>query len=485
MTTLKRASFAGSVWVGSSVVVAAIAQLLQTATVARVLTPIDVGVVAAGLVLLTLADTIANMGIANSIVARQRTSSDELSSLYWFNALVGIVVAAILYISTPVFVWFFRMPELEPLVHVVALSFLVSPHGQVPRGVLERRMAFRSLAIVDIIAAVALLSSTLALLWAGVGATSVAVAYGAAAALRAGLLIWAARADFKPRMHFRLRETGRFVSFGVLQSCDMIISFFAANVGNFAVGRMLPASVLGGYNIASVYALNTPARLNAVVTRVAFPALSSIRSQTERQSKAIRQIIETVTLVNAPVLATLAIVAEPFTFVVFGQKWLWIAGLIQILACVGITRAMGNPMGAILMALDRMGVGVVVNLIKSTLAILVIILGTYLGGVYGAAYSALLMGIVTLGVNVVLLWRLAGVPIWASVRDHVRPLFYTMPLVIAGLTMNYVFGFGSAPEIIQLLAVASICLVTYLVTLRFAKHPLISEIWTLVARRGR
>lgn len=480
MSSLQRATLAGSMWVAVSVVFGAVIQLVQLATVARVLEPAQVGVVAASLVILALADTVASMGIANSIIQRQNASETELSSLYWLNVLVGALIAAALFASAQLFEWFFRMPELSALVHIIALSFLVSPHGQVSRGVLERQMAFRAVAVIEIVGASVILGVTLLLLFSGVGPVAIAIAYAASASLKALLYLFASRRGFVPRFHFRFRETSRFLSFGLVTSLDMIVSFFAANIGSFAVGRLVSPIALGGYNLAFTYAVNTPARLNGVVTRVAFPAMSQIQAEPERQAKAIRRVIDTVTVANAPLLITLAIAAAPFTEVFFGSQWLWVAGLIQVLTGVGLTRAMGNPMGAILMALNRMGVGLVVNVIKSSVHILVVILGALWGGVFGAAWAAFAMGVVTVITNIVLLKILAGIPARTGVLDHVLPLLYSVPMTLVGLASIWFCAWLTLPPLATLMLVSLLCGLTYVMTLLVARHPLVHALRTFV-----
>lgn len=482
MTSLKRATFAGSVWVGASVLVAAVVQLLQMSSVARTLLPAQVGVVAASLVVLALADTIASMGIANSIIQRQDALPRELSSLYWMNVFAGVLIAVVLFLSAPLFEWFFRMPELGSLVQMIGLSFLISPHGQVPRGVLERHMKFKAVSVIEMVSSLVILVVTIALITVGVGPIAVAIAYASSVSLKALLFLLAARKMFFPSLHFSFHETKRFLSFGVLSSVDTIIGFFAANIGSFSVGRLVSPTALGGYNLAFTYAVTTPARLNGVVTRVMFPAISQMKGDKQRQARAIRNVIGTVTMVNAPVLLTLAIVAVPFVQVFFGESWLWIAGLVQVLAGVGITRAMGNPMGAILMALNRMGVGVVVNVVKSTFQVLIVIAATMFWGVYGASYAALLMGVITIIVNLVLLRVLAGISIREGLVDHLKPLVLAVPMVAIGLAAMWGFTALAAPALATLIGVSAICAVSYMATLWIAKDPLAIELLSMVKR---
>lgn len=476
MSTLQRASFSGSLWMGISVLVASVVQLLQMSLVTHQLSTGDVGTVAASLVVLALADTIATMGVANSIIQRQHATRNELTSLYWLNFFIGCATALVLWLVAPWFAWFFRNPDLTVPVQIIGLSFLLSPLGQVPRGILERDLQFRMVAGIEVVTSVLMLATTFVALTLGLGVASVPLAYAVSVSVRAVCFLVAARAVFVPRLHFRLHETRRFLSFGIVSSIDVIVGFMAANVGSFAVGRMVSPTALGGYNLAFTYAVNTPARLNSVVTRVAFPAMSQLQNEQDRRSRAIRRVINAVIVVNAPILLTLAIAAEPFVSVFFGSEWLWTVPLFHVLAGVGLTRAMGNPMGAILMALNKMGVGLAVNVVKSTVHVLVVIAGAYFGGALGAAYAALVMGVVTIIVNIVLLRCLAQIPILSGCADHVRPLLLSVPLLAVGIATASVCSLLSGAPFVNLLVISAVCLATYAATLVIVRHPLVSEV---------
>lgn len=484
MTSLGRKSIAGSAWVGASVAVAAIVQLVQLAFVARLLTPDEVGLVAATLIVLALADTISTMGVSNSIVQRQDATRSELISLYWLNLIVGGLVGALTVIFAPALAWLFQAAALVPLIYVVAVNFLLTPHGQVSKGVLERRMDFRLVAVGEIAASMAMLVTSIVLLLSLKSPIAIPIAYCVAAATRSTYFMFSARSHFLPGLHFSLRETRRFLSFGILQSLDTLVAFIAANAGSFAIARSVSTAALGGYNLASTYAVNTPARLNAVVTRVAFPAISQLAADKGRRSRAIRRIIDTVVVVNAPILLTLWIVAPDFVREVFGDEWLWTADLVRVLSIVGITRAMGNPMGAIMMALDRMGLGLVINVVKSLITISAAVVAGAVWGVMGVAYSSLTIGVLGIMLNFLLLRRLANISFPEAAADHLRPLGLCAPMFIVGVLADMILGFFDFVPWAKLVLIPLFSLLAYIMTLRLARHPLLADISAFL-RGGR
>lgn len=94
-----------------------------------------------------------------------------------------------------------------------------------------------------------------------------------------------ARRWFRLRWRFRPRETGRFLSFGVFQTLDGVVNYLGSNASSLAIGRLLGPAQLGGYTLAYNLAVNLPARVNPIVTRVMFPVFSSIQHDRDRVAK--------------------------------------------------------------------------------------------------------------------------------------------------------------------------------------------------------
>lgn len=480
---LRSQALKGGMWIGVSVGVGAGIQLLQVTVLARLLSPDEIGLIAAMLVVMAFGELVMTMGLSSAIIQRQSATSDELSSLYWLCVIIGVAVTAITAASAWLVAAFFRAPALAPMIIVLSTVFLISGHGQVARGVLERDLKLRSVAISEIGAAVATITVTVILILQGAGAMSAAVAYVAAGTVRTIILVVSGRSLFRPRWHFSPRETIRFLSFGVFQSLDGIVSFVSANIGAIVTGRLVSTPALGGFTLANTYAVNTPARLNTVVTRVAFPALSQIQSDPLRMKRVACQTIELAGIINAPLLCGLALVAPSFCEVIFGPQWLWIAPLLQVLAIVGLFRALGNPMGAVLMAADRVRLGLIINVAKAILTLSVTVVGATVGGVNGIAWGLVAVGLIGVVLNVCLLRGLMGIRVILAIRAHIVGIALATPMGLAVLLAVALTTDAAAPSQVVLLVAVGVGIVTFVATislvpnlLRDVMSPVVSKL---------
>jgi lipopolysaccharide exporter len=480
--TLKQRAFRGGMWIGAAVAVGTLFQVLQLAILARILDAREIGLLAIVVLISAFLEIFMNLGISNSIVQRKDVTRRELSSLHWLNVSLGLIIAILLLLCAPYIAVFFEEADLAHLLVLLSFAFVISPFGQVYRATLEKSLDFKSVAVAEILGIATTFAAAVALALA-IGTTGVVIGMLAGYLLRTAMLItfgW--RLVGAPRI-FNLKSTQRFLSFGLYQSADAIVGFVGANAGVLVIGKLLSTSQLGGFNLASNFAVNAPAKLNPVVTRVMFPALSSIQDEKNRLATNSLRVIMATGIVSAPLLAGLALVAPEFVGVALGSKWAWTVPLLQVLAFVGYVRAVANPMGVILMSTDKMRLGLVVNCAKTVITIPAVIWGAAIGGSMGVAYALAGIGVLTLSVNFFLMRSILGVrpsDFWSA---HVSPLLHVAPMAFAVAIAN-VAHFGSPNELVALAMKVTIGAVVFALTIRFSRNSTVAEARKLL-RAGR
>jgi len=130
-------------------------------------------------------------------------------------------------------------------------------------------------------------------------------------------------------------------------------------------------------------------------------------------------------MLNFPLYVALAVLAEPIVHIVFGEKWLHIVPMFQLMAIWCLVRSVMNPVGSLLMA-----VGKVKLAFKWNSFLLLLIPGSiYIGstfGIYGVACALVLLQICLLpGHWYFLLNKSIGI----SAKDFFKSLAF--PLIAA------------------------------------------------------
>src|SRR5262245_49343036 len=152
--SLKHAVIAGAKWTSVSTVVSAAVQFAQMAVLARLLSPVDFGLMAMVMIVLNFAQIYSDLGISAAIVQKQDPSWKELSSVYWASIFVGIFVFGLLLAATPIIVRLYGEPRLSTLVPAISILFLIAPFGSQFSLLLQKNLEFRTLALIDMSAAI-------------------------------------------------------------------------------------------------------------------------------------------------------------------------------------------------------------------------------------------------------------------------------------------------------------------------------------------
>jgi lipopolysaccharide exporter len=478
---LKEKTLAGGMWIGASVGVAAVLQILQLAFLARILTATDIGLIAIVTLMTSFVEILVTMGISNSIVQRRDVTTLELSSLHWLNVLVGAFSGVILFFSAPAVAWFFGEPRLTILVQVVSLVFLITPFGQVFRGSLEKGMHFRAVAVSEVAGTVTIFACAVSFA-ALYGVIGVVIGTVCGYAIRTVFLVASGWKLVQLGAHFKISETRRFLEFGIFQSLDSIVGFVSANVGSLVIGKAISAQQLGGYNLAYNFAVNTPGRLNPIVTRVMFPAMSQIQHDKPRLALNALKLTKVTGIVTAPVLVLLVLLAPEFTRVVLGDKWIWITPLLQILAIVGYLRALGNPMGVILMAANRMRLGLIVNLVKAVATISAVLAGAALWGTVGVALALAFIAAATVAVNFFLMRHILRLRLRAFVGAQIVPLLVVGPMAVVVAIVSWAMRPLNG-DLVTLIVATVLGAAVYVATVFHSRVSVLVELRGIVGRR--
>ena len=128
------------------------------------------------------------------------------------------------------------------------------------------------------------------------------------------------------------------------------------------IGSLLGADALGFYNLAWNLIIQPISRINPVLTRVAFPVFAKLQMDREALKSGYLKMLRLLATTNFAALFGIAAVAPNLVPVVFGERWLPVVPLIQILSLVALIRAVINPVGSLLLSKGRADLGFKWNL---------------------------------------------------------------------------------------------------------------------------
>lgn len=340
---------AGVVWtVGARFAAQGIA-FFTTAILAHRIAPSAYGLVGMAQLILGLVGMLRDLGLGTAIVQKRDISPVAVATLFWLSAGSGLFATGLCCIGSPIAARFFRQPSVAPILIVMSASLVIGNIGSIPSALIQRAMAFRSLALIDLLcgAGSLLLALVLVRLFPATAWTLVAVSVGLTVFNTTTSFLFA---RYVPILRFSWREARGLVRFGAYLSGSTIITYFTRNSDNILIGRYLGPTPLSYYQFAYNLMLYPLYMVSHVLSRVMFPALCVVQDQNDYVRRAYLRMCACISLITFPMMAGLWVVRREFTLVVLGPKWLSVAPLIGILAPIGLMQSILVTVGMIYMS---------------------------------------------------------------------------------------------------------------------------------------
>ncbi len=305
-------------------------QSIATVALARLLTPAEFGLVAMVTAITVLAQGFADLGLSEATIQRQEITHDQVSTLFWINAAIGLGLTLITASLAPLLARFYREPRLIHITLLMSLTFLIGGLRVQPDALLKRQMRFASLAIRDVASFVVAVPVAIAMAWRGFG-------YWAIVALPLTLnsiqmvVSWL-MVDWRPGLPRRDANVGSMVVFGGNVAASYLIFNLNRNADNVLIGWYSGTVPLGLYSRAYNLLMLPVRQLSGPTASVAIPAFSKLQSDPERFARYYLRTINLIIWISALIFGFLFVAAEPVIVVLLGKQWREAAPVFQILA---------------------------------------------------------------------------------------------------------------------------------------------------------
>lgn len=352
--SLRSETFSAVRWTTLASIGRTLLQFAQVAILARMLARADFGLMAIVVAVTAFMQVFTDLGVSTAIIHYQEISQSQLSSLYWLNVTVGLILTVLLMAASPLISGFlFHQPALQPILMIISVNFLFLAAGQQLRVMAEKTLQFYVLAKVEMLATAG--GCATAIVWAWCSPTVYALVAGVlASSFLQVLLLWLlASQGWRPELRIRLREIDRFLKFGAYTMGGNLLNSLHRQADVLIGGRFFSAATLGSYSLPRSLSVNLIGVTNPIITRVGLPVMAKTQHDTSFLKSVYLKTMRMTASVNTPVFLVCAIFPKDVTLLVFGAKWTSSAPLLVYLALYGMFRSFINPVGSLLFAVGR------------------------------------------------------------------------------------------------------------------------------------
>jgi lipopolysaccharide exporter len=327
--------------------------ILTTLVLARLVAPADFGLLALATLATNFLYWVADMGFSSALVLDQELDDRGKGTLLTLITLSGVVAGLIALALSPVAAAVFDAPRLEGVLAVTAAGLPLGSLAGFWGAILQREFEFKARFYGGIAQAVVAAAISIPLAALGAGVWSLVI--GQLASTVAQLVINMTGAPYRVRPCFdrgmarTAIATGRgFVSQG-------LSGYLRQQVDTVTVGAAFGTRQVGFYSMANRLGDLVYWVLGHPIAIVTFPSFAKQRSAGEDVRPSFLRVLATVTLVACPVGIIMSATAEPFTRVLFGDRWLPMAGPLAILGLWAAARQLDTTISWFLNSIGRAG----------------------------------------------------------------------------------------------------------------------------------
>lgn len=300
---------------------------------ARLLSPVEYGIVGMLAIFTLLAGNLQDSGFGVALVNIKDIKHNDYNSVFWFNVGISLLLYLILYLCAPLIASFFHQPCLVSLSRFVFLGFIIASLCISPNAMLVRNLKMKEKAITSLSAL--LISGTVAVVMALKGFSywslatqqvlyNVIICYG-----RYYYTRWhpTFKVDFTP--------VKQMFSFSYKVLITAILTTINNNVLTVIFGRLFPAQAVGNFTQANKWNIMANQLVTNTVAQVAQPVLTRVGDDNERQRRVFGKMLRFTAFMAFPAMFGLALVAPQLIIATIGEKWAESIPLLQVLCISG------------------------------------------------------------------------------------------------------------------------------------------------------
>lgn len=390
---------------------------------ARVLSPSDYGMVGMLAIFTAISQTLINSGFSTAIVRKTDRTQTDLSTAFWFNIGVGIVLYFILFFSGPLIARFYNVPLLADLIKVTAITLIFNSLCIVQQALFTIKMDFKTQAKISVSSSLTTGVIGVVMAYNGFGVWSIVWPGVFGGALRC-ILMWVF-SKWRPDKIFSKASFKDLFSFGSKLLLSGLIDTTYNNIYPIIIGKKFSATDLGYYSRAEGYSQLPATSITGVLQRVTFPMLCEIQDDMARLENVYRRLLRLSAFVVFPAMTGLAAIAEPLIRFMITDKWLMCVPYLQIL-CIAI---MWHPIHAInlnlLQVKGRSDLFLRLEILKRIIGILIIIIAVPFGIIW-MCVGKIISSIFCLIINTYYTGKLIHVGFIKQMKDLLPILFLSL-----------------------------------------------------------
>ena len=458
-----------ALWAASSQYSLFALQFVTSVVISRFfLKPEEIGLFSVALAAAMVLSIIQDFGLQRYIGRHPTGDRAMVRSCTAIAITFSLVLAGVIYAIAHPLSRLYSEPRIEPILRLIAASYIFVPWSIVPMALLARKLDFRSTFAINLSGALANSAAALTLAW--LGWSSFALAWGmiAQAVVRA-VVAQIARPTFPGRgisgseiraiLKFSAGTTPIYLSGGIgVRTPDMI------------VGGLQGMTAAGLYSRGAALAAQLHTLVVGAVSAIYYPTFARLRDEGKELGPYYERVVAAHGAIVWPAMALLAVLSEPVILMLYGPGWAQAAPLLAFVA-VAECFFVALPLHVDLpILLGRMRLLLWFNLADTALSVATLAAGAAMG-VEAAAASRIVYGLGWFCLYALWLQRLIGFSWTAAVHIYARSALVALATILPAILAITLWRTPSTLGFLGLAATGVTSALAWIGAICLLRHP--------------
>lgn len=453
--------------------------LIVQIVLARLLSPSDFGTMAILVVFVNIGNVFVQSGLNTALIQTEHLDPKDPDSAFWVSFSISLVTYFVLFLVAPYIASFYNSSILEPSLRVLGIMLIFNSVYSIQSALATRELAFKKIFYATLVAMI--LSGTIGIgislagggIW---GLVSQQVLYSFIAAL-----ILTVQMRWHPKLTFSAQRAKKLFSFGWKLLASGLLETIYQSLADLIVGKQFSASSLGYFNQGKKYPQVLATVLDSTIQPIMLAAVSKVQSNKNDVKGIVRRALKTSTFLIMPIMAYLAVAAEPIIILILGEQWIPAAPYFQVFCIVCALLPIHTTNLQALNGMGRSDLYLKLEIIKKSYGLVILLFTAFfLKSILAISIGYIATGIISAFVNAAPNKTVIGYSYAEQIIDIFPIIALTFTVSIVGLIIgSFTTDNAFLRALIQLIIMSSL----YLSAARIMKIDAFMFLWGEIKNR--
>lgn len=418
--------------------------LIVSIVLARILTPVDFGIVSLVMVFTTIMQVFVDSGLGTALIQKKDADDLDFSSVFYFNFVVCFILYVGMFVTAPYIAGFYNDSSLTVIIRVTSLTIVISGVKGIQQSYVSRNMLFKKFFFATLGGTIFSAFLGIAMAYAGCGVWSIVAQQLSNTAIDT-LILWIT-VKWRPQKMFSWNRLKGLLSYGWKLLASSLLDTVYNNLRNLFIGKIYTSADLAYYNQGDKFPKVIVTNINASIDSVLLPSMAEEQDHADRVKSMTRRAIKTSTYIMAPLMMGLLFCAESIVKLLLTDKWLSCVPYLRIFCFTYMFWPIHTANLNAIKAMGRSDLFLRLEVLKKAVGLILLLL-TMRISVMAMAYSLIISSLFSQLANSWPNWRLLNYNYLEQLRD-------ILPSIIIATGMGgsvYLVGYLPLPTISTLM----------------------------------